>query len=158
MKALGENLTFIELLKVWLRGSDYCRKAICVFRVQKYLKSYWGQNLPMAWAQGHSPTYHENIIHHSGPLPRPRGVKDEHRQLDSFTEQLSEHHFSILQRCIPVSKEKADTVSVRNSRYSLVIVCSYALQRVKLDSTTWFLLLFSPSLMTSTCSDSPPEF
>ncbi len=38
--------------------------------------------------------------------------------MDSFAEQHSEHHFSILQTCIRANKENTDAMQVRNSRYS----------------------------------------
>ncbi len=51
---------------------------------------------------------------------------------DLFAEQCLENHFSILQMCIRANKTKTDARQVRNSCYSLGIVCSYRTWRAKL--------------------------
>ncbi len=79
----------------------------------------------MAWAQGHSHILHESIIHHSGPLLKPRGVKDKNLgtqkmstgNMVPFAEQRSEHHFSIQQTRICANKGKADAVWVGYSMF-----------------------------------------
>ncbi len=71
------------------------------------------------------PTFHESINHHRGPLLSPKGLKDKNLvaqkistgNMDPFAEQHSEHHFNILQTCIPANKEKADTVWERKEIY-----------------------------------------
>ncbi len=79
----------------------------------------------MARAHGHSLTSCESIIHHSGPLLRPRLAKYKNLcaqkmctgNVEPFTEQPSEHHSCTLQTCIPANEENADAVSVRKEMY-----------------------------------------
>ncbi len=37
--------------------------------------------------------------------------------MDPFVEKCSEHHFSILQTCIPANKEKGDVAQIRKEMY-----------------------------------------
>ncbi len=85
------------------------------FESKIHLSNYrW--NIPVAWAQGHSPICHKSIVHYSGRL----GVqKMRTNNMDPFAEQYSEYHCSILQMGVPANKNKADVTWVSNGLYTL---------------------------------------
>ncbi len=65
-----------------LQKSDL--KVMCMCSSPKIPYSDCGWNISGAWAQEHSSIFCESIIHQSGPIPRPRRVKDEYRQSVPF--------------------------------------------------------------------------
>ncbi len=111
-KALCENLTSVEFVeslvtkKLLLQKSNSDVVLTCLN--PKISWNYCGWNIPVAWAQGHSPTSHDSKIHSGGALLKPWDPKNEHWQHRLFCRTASKHHFSILQTCILANKEKVD--------------------------------------------------
>ncbi len=128
VKTVDENLTSVISWKFGYKKLTFAKKwfdsCAYVFELKNTLK--W---LRVEYSSGmgsvHSPTSRESIIHQSGPLLRRNGAKYENLGMqkmnidimEPFAEQRSEHHFSILQTCIPANKETGEAVRVRKEMY-----------------------------------------
>ncbi len=95
-----------------------------VFKSKNTIKWLWAKYSRGTGIETH-PASCKGTIYNSGPLPRPRGAKDEivwaqtmsTGNMSLLPEQHSKYHFGILQTYIPANKEKVDVGLVSKEMY-----------------------------------------